>query len=616
MAISRRVISVACAGVVLAGAAGLGSPLHAGASVTCPSGTSASAHLTPTGGVAFTVCTGMVPSFDGTPLDVDVSIPDSAAGALPLMVMMHGWGNDKTEFEASTLSGNGTYGYDWNNAWFTAHGWAVLNYTARGFHQSCGKQNGVPVYLSEAGCIGRSGWTHLADRRWEVHDTQYLAGLLVDAGVAQSSAIAVTGDSYGGGQSWMLALSQNQVMNTDGTLSAWTSPNGTALHLSAAIPQFTWSDLLEALTDNGTASDGIGVTAGDHIAPLGVEKESYVDGLFALGGETAQYAPPQVDNTADLVSWFAGLSAGEPYSANPLVPAAVQQVVDFRSPFYMPVPSLANAVPVFNPQGITDPLFPGIQSLQLANRLRAATPGYPVWNMFGDLGHAYAGNPTALWQTINGDANTWLSTEMSGGTPAQAQTTFATVDCESGQSISYLSGATLSAIETGSLSFSSSLAQTTSSATGAGTESFQVDPIANGGFPGTTTGCRTITSGADPGVARWTFSPASAATLVGSPVVSVNATLLGTDAVVATRLWDVDPVAGKQTLITRAVYRLQGTPGSTVPLSYELWPTAWQVQSGHQLALEITQNDAPAWRPDNLASVITFSGLTFTAPTG
>ena len=611
---SRRSLNLACAVALAGGVGGLGgfaNPAHSGAAVSCPLGLAASAHVTPAGGAAFTVCSGLVASFDGVPLDADVSIPDTAAGALPLMVMMHGWGNSKTEWEATTLAGNGTYSYDWNNAWFASQGWAVLTYSARGFHQSCGRENFVPVV--NAACVGKASWTHLADRRWEVHDAQYLAGLLVDANVAQPTRIVATGDSYGGGQSWMLALSDNMVMNTDGTTSPWTSPvNHTAMKLAAAVPQFTWTDLLQALTDNGRASDGIGVAVGDHTAPLGVEKQSYVDGLFALGEQTAQFAPPQVDPTADLVSWFAGLTAGEPYSANPLVPAAVTQVVQYHSPFYMTPPPLADAVPVLNPQGITDPLFPGIQALQMVNKLS----GYPIWNIYGDLGHAYAGNPPALWQNVNTEANTWLTTVMAGGTPTLAHTTFATVDCVAGQSTVYLTGASLGAIETGAVSFSSSLTQTTTSATGFGPESEVADPIINGGAPGTTGGCRTTSSGGDPGVARWTFTPSAAATLVGSPRVSVKAALLGTDAVVATRLWDVDPVSGKQTLITRSVYRLgAAVPGGTVDLSYELWPTAWQVQSGHQLALEITQNDNPTWRSDNLPSTICFSGLTLTVPT-
>lgn len=603
------------AAVAIGAAGAIAAPAHANASVACPSGLSASAHVVPDGGVPFTVCSGLVPSFDGTPLDTDVSIPDSATGALPLMVMLHGWGNSKTEWESTTLAGNGTDSYDWNNAWFAAHGWAVLTYTARGFHQSCGRENGVSVYLTESGCVGRSSWTHLADRRWEIHDTQYLAGVLVDDGVAQPSAVAVTGDSYGGGQSWMLALSQNQVMNGDGSLSAWTSPGGTAMHLSAAVPLFTWTDLLQALVDNGRGSDGIGVPAGDHISPLGVEKESYVDGLFALGEETAQFAPPQVDPSADLDSWYAGISAGEPYGANPEVATAVQQITQYKSPLYMPVPASGAAVPVFNAQGITDPLFPGVQSLQMVSRLRASNSGYPVWTMYGDLGHAYAGNPPALWQHVNGAANTWLATVMAGGTPALAHTTLATVDCVSGQSLGYLSGERLEDVETGALSFSGSGVQVTSSTAVPGAEAEAADPIVNGGAPGTTGGCRTITTQTDPGVAAWTFTPSSATTLAGSPRVSVSATLGGLDAVVATRLWDVDPASGTQTLITRNVQRIQALAGQTMSLQYELWPTAWQVSPGHQLKLEITQVDSPTWRPDNLVSAVVFSGLHLVLPT-
>ena len=612
----RRTWSIATVAAVAIGAAGsIAAPAHAHASVACPSGLTAAAHVVPSnGGVPFTVCSGLVPSFDGTPLDTDVSIPDSATGALPLMVMLHGWGNDKTEWESTALAGNGTDSYQWNNAWFTAHGWAVLTYTARGFHESCGRENGVSVYLTESGCAGRSSWTHLADRRWEVHDTQYLAGLLVDGGVARPSAIAVTGDSYGGGQSWMLALSQNQVMNTDGSLSAWTSPGGTALHLSAAVPLFTWTDLLQALVDNGRGSDGIGLAAGDHTSPLGVEKESYVDGLFALGEQTAQFAPPQVDPTADLNSWYAGISAGEPYGADPEVATAVQQITQYKSPLYMPVPT-SNVVPVFNAQGITDPLFPGVQSAQMVNRLRASWAGYPVWVMYGDLGHAYAGNPPALWQHVSGAANTWLATVMAGGSPTLAKTTLATVDCVSGQSLSYLSGERLEDVETGALSFSGSGLQATTSAAVPGPEAEAADPIVNGGAPGTSGGCRTISTQTDPGVASWTFTPAAATTLAGSPRVSVSATLAGADAVVATRLWDVDPVGGTQTLVTRNVQRIQALAAQTLSLHYELWPTAWQVSPGHQLKLEITQVDAPTWRPDNLASAIVFGGPSLVLPT-
>src|SRR5271155_4256680 len=42
-----------------------------------------------------------VPSFDGVPLDVDVTLPASSKGPFPAIVMLHGWGGSKTEFESS-----------------------------------------------------------------------------------------------------------------------------------------------------------------------------------------------------------------------------------------------------------------------------------------------------------------------------------------------------------------------------------------------------------------------------------------------------------------------------------------------------------------------------------
>lgn len=307
----------------------------------CPLGMSGTAEPAPAGGTAYTLCTGVVASFDGTPLDTDLTLPAGASGPLPLMVMLHGWGNSKTEFEATSLAGNGTNTWHWNNVWFAAHGFAVLTYSARGFHRSCGQDPASGYsYLTDPACQGRASWTHLADRRWEIHDTQYLTGLLVDAHVADPARVVVTGDSYGGGQSWLLALSQDQVMQTGGQLVPWRSPAGVPVRLAAAVPQFSWTDLAQALMDNGRASDGyLGAPPdGPHESPYGVEKQSYVDALFADGGATAQYAGAN-DPTADLPGWFTAISAGEPGSQrDPLVAQALTQLRDYRSPYSLPVP--------------------------------------------------------------------------------------------------------------------------------------------------------------------------------------------------------------------------------------------------------------------------------------
>src|SRR4051794_23677746 len=41
-----------------------------------------------------------VPSWDGVPIDVDVTLPPTGDGPFPTIVMVHGLGGDKTNFEA------------------------------------------------------------------------------------------------------------------------------------------------------------------------------------------------------------------------------------------------------------------------------------------------------------------------------------------------------------------------------------------------------------------------------------------------------------------------------------------------------------------------------------
>jgi len=586
----------------------------------CPLGMTGTAYAAPPGGAAYAVCTGLVPSFDGTPLDADLTLPATAQGPLPLIVMLHGWGLSKTDFESATLDGNGTNTWHWNNAWFAAQGDAVLNYTARGFHRSCGQDPSTGYsYATDPACQGKASWTHLADRRWEIHDTQYLTGLLVDAGIADPWKVVVTGDSYGAGQSWLLALSQGKVMLPDGTLQQWRSPAGVRIRLAAAVPQFGWTDLAQALVDNGRASDGYGGAPqpGPHETPYGVEKQSYTAALFADGAATAQYAGAS-DPTADLPGWFAAISAGEPTAqSDPLVAQALSQLQTYRSPYYLPVPPPSAQVPVFAMQGVTDPLFPAIQLLQMVNKLTAAYPGYPVWTALGDLGHAYAANPPALWTSVNDEANAFLSAVLVGQQPQLPRFTVTTTGCLPGQQVASYTAASFPALATGQLRLTSSAAATVTNVPSPvpGPEAVGTDPVAGGALPGTAGGCRIMNTTTDSGVAAWTWSPQASVTLAGSPVVRVSVALTGTDAELAARLWDVDPATGQQALITRGVYRLTApATGQATRLAFELWPAAWSLGAGHQLKLELTTDDSPTWRPDNLPGSMTLTRVSLTLP--
>src|SRR5258705_2650504 len=179
-----------------------------------------------------------VESWDGVPLDANVTIPPASMnGPFPLIVDLHGWGIGKTQTpEDQALDG-----------------YVVLSYSARGFHFSCGFAAArLPdLTLSNPTACTDRGWIRLADARYEGRDTQYLAGLLADEGLVIPDRIGVTGSSYGGGQSMILAALKNRVMLPDGSLTAWKSPGGLDMAIAAAGPLIPWSDLAYALVPTG-----------------------------------------------------------------------------------------------------------------------------------------------------------------------------------------------------------------------------------------------------------------------------------------------------------------------------------------------------------------------------
>src|SRR5438445_13811193 len=66
-------------------------------------------------GVAYTLYTGKIPSFDGVPLDVDLTVPQGPVTPRPLVVMLHGWGGSKTDWESATRSNSSPDEDGYNN---------------------------------------------------------------------------------------------------------------------------------------------------------------------------------------------------------------------------------------------------------------------------------------------------------------------------------------------------------------------------------------------------------------------------------------------------------------------------------------------------------------------
>src|SRR4051794_7791066 len=136
-------------------------------------------------------------SFDGTPIDVAVTLPADGDGPFPTILLLHGLGGTKASFQS-------TADPLYNSSYFAQQGYAVVTPTARGFGNSCGAPDS-----RTAGC--EAGWTRLGDMRYEVRDIQTLVGKLVDEGVVNPKAIGSTGISFGGGFSTMLAYLKDRV---------------------------------------------------------------------------------------------------------------------------------------------------------------------------------------------------------------------------------------------------------------------------------------------------------------------------------------------------------------------------------------------------------------------
>lgn len=547
---------------------------------------------------SYAKCSGEITSFDGVGLDIDISIPLSATTARPTIVMLHGWGQDKTFWEANSKAGDGAGSWHWNNVWFVSHGWVAVTYTARGFGESCG------VSDLDSNCA--KGYTHIADRRFEIRDTQTLLGKLVDAGIAKASKLAVTGSSYGGGQSWQLATSL-----------PWRSKKGVKLQLAAAVPEYGWTDLLDSLAPNGRATALVDQTT-PHNVPFGVPKDSYVSSLYAVGraGASGRYDTNAAHFGTDLDEAYARIQAGEPYDpgTDPALAGLIasytnRNAYDANAFLAKLKKKAVRPVPIFAVQGWTDPLFPAVQTLQMFRKLKKANALYPIQMVFADVGHPNAQNPGWQWQPINRLAYAFLVAHVlhPKRTP-QVAYSFQT-ECSGGATPAPVKGP-WSGLANGTTTLTSTSGGTTASATANPDDGDASDPIANSGClhegAGTT----------DPGAVYYTALNAAPIHLLGLPKVALAYSLTGSDAVVGLKLWDQAP-DGSKTLVSRGAYRLStaaGDPASGTLTTY-LYGNDWVFAAGDSIVLQVTQNDSPYLRPNNEVSSISWTGLTLDLPT-
>ncbi|MBA2763405.1 MAG: hypothetical protein H0U42_01780 [Thermoleophilaceae bacterium] len=559
-------------------------------------------------------CSGLVETWDGTPLDTTLTLPSARARRLPLLTMLHGFANSKHEF----LDPAQKHYIDNAFAW-ARDGYAVLTPTSRGMWGSCG----TPESRLANPIACADGYLHLGDIRYEGRDPQYLIGRLVDEGIAAPRRIGVIGESGGGGPTMMLAALRDRVMLPDGKLVPWRSPDGTRLRLAAAGAVIPWTDLVDAALPNGRVSANGVTPRREATQPIGVAKASFVNAIllaaqFAIGpgqpvgepfvpGRPMGYlAPPGTDPEADVASFVARINAGEPYTDR-YARFVRDEVVRFHSAYYV---KPKRPPPLFMAAGFPDDLFPVDQVLRFANRARKLYPGLPMSLLLGDFGHQRSSNDPRDRKRLLRSIHGWIDRHVrgEGRAPREGVSAYAQVCPKSRTSLGPFLAPTFNRLSRDALRVRRPRPQSLTSVGGSPRTALAIDPAAGGGES-----CVEIEDDGAPGTARYTIATARrrAFTLIGAPALRAQLDVSGappTETQVAGRLWDV-ATDGTQNLVARGLYR----PSEGLN-RWWLHPAAWRFERGHKAVLELLGNDAPYGRPSNDPFEIELRRLRVTLP--
>ncbi len=518
-------------------------------------------------------------TFDGVPIDVNVAFPPEPVsgpdGSFPLMMMFHGYSGSKFEHAAM-------------DRWLD-QGYAVFTMTTRGMGQSCGVA--AAVAADPVGCGGDNAYIHLMDTRMEVRDAQTFAGKLVDEGLVDPQKIGTWGGSYGGGMSMSLAALRDRVMKADGSLMPWTSPLGTPLGIAGAAPEVPWTDLAYSLAPNGGTLDY--VTDAPYRGRIGVEKESYVLGLYLSRQSTGRYAPPGQIPAADLTGWKNLLEAGEPYDTDPAARAMITELTTYHSSYY--IDNSVPPAPMLISSGWTDDLFPVDEALRYYNQTRTKYRNAAIGLQFYDAGHARGQNKPADNAAQIARENRWLAYYVKGeGERPWAGIETMTQTCpNTAPSEGPYRAKTWASLPKGEVRLRANLPRTIKSWAGYPAVGNPFEPNFGGGA------CATAPGADKTGTASYRVAKPTGDgfTLMGSPTVIADFTTPGANSQVAARLLDVDP-GGQATLVARGLWRPE-IGAKPVRQVFQLHPNGYRFAAGHVAKLELLPHDAKYGRQSN-----------------
>jgi pimeloyl-ACP methyl ester carboxylesterase len=519
-------------------------------------------------------------SFDGTPLDVDVTLPATGDGPFPTILLLHGLGGDKTAFESTSDQA-------YNNWFFAQQGYAVVTPTARGFGNSCGKPES-----RTAGC--EAGWTRLGDMRYEVRDIQTLVGQLVDEGVVKPDAIGSTGISYGGGFSTMLAFLKDRVRMPDGSYAPWTSPKGTPIALTAAWPRWLWSNGESIFTRNGRGPWSR--------TPTGVEAQAYASTIFGVGA-LGFVAPAGGDLSADITTWKAQLDAGK-FDAS--TTATLDNTYNYHGVAGVP----GSPAPLLLQSGWTDALFPVGQSLGAYDHIRAQSRTAPVALQIADLGHNPGANHPKDVAAFDASGlaffNAWL--KGAGSKPAPGAVTAYTMTCPptAASGGGPFTASSFTGLAKSTLRFSTAKALKISSKGADAKLATALSPL------DAKTGTHCALHSPDRSNHATLSTTSKGQTLIGQAVITGTVATKGRYGQLDARVWDLNPKTGKQQLIDRGAYRL--TDDQRGSFRFTLDGNGWRFPKGHKIVVELLGRDAPTYGPSPAAFSATLTKVKVSLP--
>jgi hypothetical protein len=329
-------------------------------------------------------------------------------------------------------------------------------------------------------------------------------------------------------------------------------------------------------------------------------KKSYNDVLYSTGNASGFYAPQGGPFSSDITTWKALADRGEPARGDAL--DVGRELTGFHSWMGLTGPSAALLVQ----NGWTDDLFPAAEALRVYRSFRAA-PGATLSLALADLGHPRGTNDASENAAMTARANTFFAAYLKGqGRPPRHGSVLAfTQSCSAGaRSSARFRGENWERLHPLTATMRRRATQRINSRAGNPATARAIDPIGSSGA------CARVPAERAGGTAIVQRRFRRAFTMLGMPTLQASIRTRGRGGFIAARLWDVH--RGRQTLVTRGVYRLRDNQRGEIV--FQLFGNGWKFARGHTAKLELLGRDPNFLRTSNFRFSVRISKIRLDLP--